>query len=138
MTNGKRISRLPKLAKTMGEGTRHRSGAGHRQTPRASHLRRHFGITEEQYDALLQRQSGCCAVCQRPATTFSKRLAVDHNHQTLEIRGLLCVNCNRYVIGRHTDANLLDSAARYLRQGTGLYVPANRKRRRSRRKKRAR
>jgi hypothetical protein len=62
-----------------------------------SHLRglqlvRKFGITSAQYDAMLVSQDGKCAICRRE--NINKRLAVDHNHVTGKVRGLLCVRCN--------------------------------------------
>jgi hypothetical protein len=59
-----------------------------------------YGITPEQYDALLKLQDGRCAICKRKPQTL--RLAVDHDHKTGEVRGLLCANnengCNRAVV----------------------------------------
>lgn len=60
-------------------------------------IRRKFGITPEQYDAILKRQGSTCALCHRPPQ--GKRLAVDHNHRTKIVRGLLCDGCNR-LLGR--------------------------------------
>lgn len=57
---------------------------------RRVHLRRKYGITPEEYDELLERQGGTCALC--PAT---QRLCVDHDHDTGRIRGLLCAAHNR-------------------------------------------
>ena len=58
----------------------------------ASRTKAAFGLTPEDYATLLARQGGVCAICvQRPV---SKRLAVDHDHNTGEIRGLLCSRCN--------------------------------------------
>lgn len=47
-------------------------------------------LTLEQYDSMLSAQKGCCAVC----GVASAALAVDHSHETGEIRALLCRNCN--------------------------------------------
>lgn len=61
--------------------------------------RRH-GLTVEQYQDLITKQHGVCAVCYKPETTVhgsSKKiqpLAIDHNHTTGEVRGLLCAKCN--------------------------------------------
>lgn len=100
---------------------------------RAGHLRRTYGITPEQYEELLARQEGRCAVCLKSADKEGTNLAVDHNHKTGEIRGLLCRYCNHRVIGRHTDADLLRRMADYLDRGTGWYVPPKPKKRRKKR-----
>lgn len=94
---------------------------------RRSHLRLKYGITIEQYNELLHKQKGCCALCDRPQTEFKTRLAVDHNHATGEIRGLLCAYCNHRVIGRHRDGTLLRRMADYVDQGTGWFVPKRKK-----------
>lgn len=77
---------------------------------------------------------GRCAICNRPATTFRKRLAVDHDHKTKEIRGLLCLHCNRYVVGRHRKglgADLLLKAYQYLTaEYPGYLIPKRKKRKR--------
>lgn len=53
-----------------------------------------YGMTPAQYDAQLIRQNGRCAICNRHQSEFTRQLAVDHNHLTQMIRGLLCVHCN--------------------------------------------
>ena len=71
------------------------------------------GITEEQYKALLAFQGGRCAICGNKPR--SKRLAVDHNHKTMEIRGLLCKNCNYRILGGVRDSvEMLQTAINYL------------------------
>jgi hypothetical protein len=93
-----------------------------------------FGITSEQYETLLQKQNHCCAICKRHETEFAKKLAVDHDHQTQAIRGLLCWGCNRRVIGKHRDSTLFKNAAAYLEQEqTGFFVPIRKKKGRRRR-----
>lgn len=49
------------------------------------------------YEALYELQDGRCAVCRR--RQVAKRLAVDHNHKTGAVRGLLCQWCNEQVLG---------------------------------------
>ena len=61
---------------------------------RRGHLMRTFGLTLEAYDALLERQGYTCALCDHKHGDGGS-LCVDHNHQTNEVRGLLCRNCNR-------------------------------------------
>jgi DNA repair exonuclease SbcCD ATPase subunit len=55
-----------------------------------------YGITEEEYAALLSAQGGKCAVCggDNSSSRLSTHLFVDHDHKTGKIRGLLCNNCN--------------------------------------------
>src|SRR5882672_9589375 len=104
---------------------------------RARHLLKKFGITEEQYDELDRKQQGCCAVCGRHSDRFKVRLSVDHDHDTGEIRGLLCINCNRYIVGRHRrekGSALLLSAYKYLKAVyPGWIVPPKPKRKRKKR-----
>ena len=76
------------------------------------HLRHCFGITAGQYGALFAAQGGVCAICGRPPV--GKRLAVDHNHETGAVRGLLCSNCNRALGLLQDDESVVASAARYL------------------------
>lgn len=97
---------------------------------RESYLLRTYGITLAQYSSLLKKQNDCCAVCLKPKEVFKVNLAVDHNHKTGEVRGLLCNYCNRRLIGRHTDPILLRRMAEYVGGGTGLFVPEKKKRKR--------
>ena len=63
------------------------------RSKRKQMLRDRYGITTEDYDLLLQEQSGVCKVCNKTCST-GRRLSVDHDHKTGKIRGLLCRNCN--------------------------------------------
>ncbi|MFE3452427.1 endonuclease VII domain-containing protein [Nonomuraea sp. NPDC059194] len=66
-----------------------------REANRRGGLRRYFGLTEGEYDAILDAQNGRCAICRRASTDVPKgRLYVDHCHKTGRIRGLLCSPCN--------------------------------------------
>jgi hypothetical protein len=115
------------------------------ETNRAGHLKRTYGITPEQYNELLEKQNHRCAICDRHESEFNRKLAVDHAHTSSEhipegmVRGLLCWNCNRRIIGEETNSNLFAKAADYLRQHTGWKVPDNKikPKRRRRKKKRA-
>jgi Recombination endonuclease VII len=82
--------------------THHR--AAKKRSQSLAHARRienGYGITAEAYWRLYAAQGGRCAVCQR-ANGKSKRLAVDHDHVTGRVRGLLCTTCNVIIIGRYT------------------------------------
>jgi len=52
-----------------------------------------YAMTLVHYHAMVEAQGGCCAICKKPASTKTP-LAVDHDHTTGEIRGLLCYGCN--------------------------------------------
>ena len=58
------------------------------------HLRVKYDITQEEYKALLEKRGGVCAVCKSSCST-NVNLCVDHCHETGDIRGLLCNDCNR-------------------------------------------
>lgn len=68
---------------------------------KSAHLKYQYGITIEQYNKMFIAQNGICAICEMPERSISsksgnvKKLSVDHNHDTGEIRGLLCEKCNR-------------------------------------------
>lgn len=63
-------------------------------------LRSTFNLTAYEYDLMLFQQGGVCAVCKQPETarhqngTGPRALAVDHNHQTGQVREILCTKCN--------------------------------------------
>ena len=59
-----------------------------------SWLKYNYGITLDEYNEILESQNNKCDICKRAATSFKKMLAVDHNHKTGYIRGLLCTFCN--------------------------------------------
>ncbi len=80
-------------------------------------LEKFYGITLEQYNEMVEAQGGRCAICnKKPAGTshVSRRLCVDHDHDTGFVRGLLCHQCN-VTIGMIEDSpELLDRMRRYL------------------------
>lgn len=60
---------------------------------RRSQLKKKYGMTEADYDRMFMRQRGLCAMCSLPPAE-GKVLAIDHDHDTGKIRGLLCGSCN--------------------------------------------
>jgi hypothetical protein len=65
------------------------------QTWRRASLKRSFGITPEQHDAMRASQGDRCAMCRRDfGTKIADRPHVDHCHATGKVRGLLCFRCN--------------------------------------------
>lgn len=100
-----------------------------------------FGITSVEYDNLLLSQNNACAICGNPCRS-GRRLAVDHDHNTGEVRALLCMKCNKFVVGNQT----LDTArmvVAYLENpparmffGGPRYVPEGKEKPRRKRRKR--
>lgn len=77
-------------------------------------LTRKYGISLDEYDRMLEEQGNECAVCDRTPEDNGRRLAVDHNHSTGEVRGLLCDQCN-VALGKLQDSPaLLRNALAYL------------------------
>lgn len=79
---------------------------------------RTLGITDEEYWDLYRIQDGRCGICNR--RLYSKRykaFCVDHNHETGEIRGLLCHNCNRAIGMLRDDPATIRRAAEWV-EGT--------------------
>lgn len=64
----------------------------------AKDIHNRFGMTPEDYETLLVAQNHACAMCFKPerqkVSDVVKRLAIDHDHETGEVRGLLCMRCN--------------------------------------------
>lgn len=58
-------------------------------------LKRRYGLTQAEYDAMWEAQGRCCAICKRAKNPSRKGWQVDHDHVTKRVRGILCINCNR-------------------------------------------
>jgi len=84
-----------------------------KDTNRRYFLKRKYGITPEQYAELLLEQKGVCAIC-GGMNKKNRRLFVDHNHQTNQVRGLLCRKCNSIIAYANEDLNILREASNYL------------------------
>lgn len=57
---------------------------------------------EKERTEFFKKQKGKCAICGKHQNEFKKRLNLDHNHKTLQLRGLLCYYCNKFRVGRNT------------------------------------
>jgi len=88
-----------------GNKTRHELAP---EKKRASHLKGLYNLTIDEYEQIFVAQGGVCAICKKPPT--KQRLAVDHDHRSKVIRGLLCTWCNLHVVSKLTDAAVLYSA----------------------------
>ena len=90
-----------------------------RISARKCHLKTKFGISLEEYDELLEKQNGVCAICKEPNTIKGRGgkplpLAIDHDHNTGKIRGLLCATCNIAIHKAEQDLSWFDTAKIYL------------------------
>jgi hypothetical protein len=98
---------------------------------RMNGLHERYGITPQEFDALMTSQGGGCAICRKPPR--SRRLHVDHEHVTGRIRGLLCFKCNASIGYMHDSPALLQAAISYLETAdTGKRVPVTEEARRAR------
>lgn len=80
-------------------------------------LKNRYGITQKEYDTMSESQNHVCKICKLPKNTANKKLAVDHNHKTGQIRGLLCDRCNRAIGLLKVDegTELLEKAIEYIK-----------------------
>lgn len=84
---------------------------------RAKVLERTYGITAEEYEQILIQQNRVCWICGGTVKSRRGKLHVDHNHDTGEVRGLLCINCNRGLGNFRDSIELLKRAIEYLDKG---------------------
>jgi hypothetical protein len=70
------------------------------------------GITIDGFWKLYDSQNGKCAICLD--SIAAENSAIDHNHKTGKIRGILCKNCNRGIGLLKDEAQILNSAYKYL------------------------
>ena len=91
---------------------------------RHKQLMTNYGLTHSEYEDMLEGQGGVCACCGKTPDENKRKLAIDHCHQTNEIRGILCNACNSGIglLGDNIDA--LRKAVAYLENaGTGKFMP---------------
>lgn len=72
-------------------------------------LKQRFGMTRDDVQQLFDEQNGCCALCGKAM----RRPAIDHDHATMAVRGLLCTRCNTR-LGVIEDAEFVEKAKSYL------------------------
>ena len=78
-----------------------------------------FGLTAEDYERVLTEQGHVCAICGEIERVVDRRgkirhLSVDHDHETGEVRGLLCFTCNVGIGAFKERRDLVEAAAHYL------------------------
>lgn len=80
---------------------------------RRKHLKKKFGLSESEYLQMVTEQQGKCLICRQVPT---KRLFVDHCHETTTVRGLLCGPCNSLLGMAQDSVEILTAAIEYLRK----------------------
>lgn len=79
-----------------------------------SMLKKLYGIGIDEYNSMLEMQKHKCAICSTHIDVFIRKLAVDHDHKTGVVRGLLCHHCNTAIGLLKEDSNLIRKAASYI------------------------
>lgn len=92
------------------------SDACHDKAELGRYLRRTYKITGAKHEQMMSDQRGRCAICGKRSSS-GRRLAVDHDHRTGEVRGLLCFKCNVGIGSFNDDTSLLRAASVYLTRG---------------------
>jgi len=86
------------------------------------HLLKRYGLSVSEYEALVRRQRGRCAICRTAEPGYASWL-VDHDHVTGQVRGLLCRACNSGIGLLRDDPDLISAAARYVRTHRQMVIP---------------
>jgi len=84
---------------------------------RASVIKKKYGISIDELSDMLDKQKGCCKICGetliRPDSQNSYH--IDHNHDTGDVRGLLCSNCNMAIGLMYDNPEIVMSVYNYLK-----------------------
>ena len=89
------------------------------EVTRAKNLKNRFDMTIDQYNVRFLKQKGRCAICDQAEKSVDsngnvKWLAVDHNHSSGDVRGLLCNSCNTGIGKLGDSIKIMKSAIKYL------------------------
>jgi hypothetical protein len=95
----------------------HKHNTRRRPEMRAWRLRTKYGITEDDWNIIFQKQEGCCAIC-KTNHPGKHGWDTDHDHVTNKVRGILCHSCNVALGLLKENALVIESAARYVRNNT--------------------
>ena len=88
------------------------------ETGRWWHIKKHYGLSQSAYKIMFAGQVGRCAICHDPLEKTGKlkwACAVDHDHKTGKVRGLLCHYCNLGLGSFKDSITSLQAAVEYLR-----------------------
>lgn len=86
----------------------------HRGPNHKANLKRRFGLSVEEYNVLVAMTDGLCGICRQPEVR-DRRMCLDHDHKTGEIRGFLCSRCNLLLGNAGDNVEWLEKAILYLK-----------------------
>jgi recombination endonuclease VII len=116
-------ARSRRYRRTMTEEAKDRRRAGTREWVKANPDKvfeqkclRRFGMSLADYEGMRAAQGGGCACCGAKVNKSGRRLGVDHDHQTGEVRGILCHHCNAGLGAFGDDPARLRLAIEYLKK----------------------
>lgn len=101
------------LAKNPVEIRKFKNGKLKKKTIRTD-VSKKYGITSDAYDEMLSEQNGVCAICGRHPNGNKKRLCIDHDHESGNVRGLLCNDCNVALGYAKDNIGILEKMINYL------------------------
>jgi len=113
------MSKTAVKKKTQGNNARRKATYTYTKRPpdlvRRAFLKSRYGITPEDFTALLAAQENCCAIClaREPG---GRGWHIDHSHEAGTVRGILCGNCNIGLGHFRDNIEFLVAAAAYLRK----------------------
>jgi len=87
------------------------------------HLKKCYGIKQDDYQMMLNYQEHKCAICNEK---LGEKLFVDHSHSTEEVRGLLCLNCNLALGYVKENRQILENMIDYLTDYPAQFLPIKR------------
>ena len=113
-----RQTNCKKCCSTLHKKYREGKGAGRMALARMKHKLVPYGLTLAEYQSIYDSQGGVCAICKKPECVKFRgkvrNLAIDHEHETGKVRGLLCMNCNRGLGAFFDDITVMHAAITYL------------------------
>lgn len=74
-----------------------------------------YNLSREDYNKLVAEHKGLCGICHKANPSLKRSLALDHNHKTMNVRGLLCYGCNR-LLAAFDSPDLLRAILAYLKK----------------------
>src|SRR5579872_193612 len=107
----------PEKERASGRTWRKNNHTRQRQTEKSRELKKKYGLTIEDYEAIMMAQNHKCAICRTPLIMYGSMIgktAVDHNHANGQVRGILCWHCNCALGSMRDNVEIAKSCVEYL------------------------